>query len=158
MANKEKYVLSKRAFLGHCVMCIVQQAPANMPRKIEKIIYELNKYFRENTRMFALDKFGNQIPETSDFINYPTMAEDEIKKLVDNIVSIKEIEELNLSNNEYKNNVTVDDENRPKFTFYDRYSKEDDDNDFIDLDALTRNIFNGLMHELIEDKEWLENE
>lgn len=52
------------------------------------------------------------------------------------------IRKLNLSKAEYEAGVQVNDPLRSTCRIVDRYSKRDDDNDFIDLDAAIRNISN----------------
>lgn len=148
---ERKYCISRRTFVGNCIGTIVRMAPANKPRKLEIINDKLIAYFRENTKQFAVNKEGQPYPETSEYINYPKMTEEQIKKLINNIVSIKEIEELNLSNYEYNKGVSVNDENRPTWCFVDRYSQQNEDDNFIDLWALTRNIFSAIYNEITED-------
>ena len=62
-------------------------------------------------------------------------------------MEIPEIIDLNLTHIEYSNNVDVNDPSRGKYKFTSVYDVETEEswmNDFIDLDALKRNIINAI--------------
>lgn len=61
------------------------------------------------------------------------------------LFAIPEFQELNLTQIEYDNGVSVDDDSRPEFSFntaYDKYESESWKNDFVDLNAFVRNVVN----------------
>jgi len=112
-----------------------------LPRKIDDIVYKLTElYEREFERIssnFYLKRFKTY-DELHSWLNI-------------NVKSISEIQELNLSQNEYDARVSVDDPDRPKYIFASRYSKPCDPNDdFIDLDAYIGNLTQNLIRENID--------
>jgi hypothetical protein len=63
------------------------------------------------------------------------------------IDQVPEILDWNLSQVEYQRGVKCDDESRPAFTFVSRYDQPSPEDDFIDIDALKRNIAVSLERE-----------
>ena len=59
--------------------------------------------------------------------------------------NIPSIANLNLSKVEREAGIAVDDPSRPKFAFSSRYDRPKAEHDFIDLDALARNVSRTLM-------------
>src|SRR3990167_7513030 len=118
--NKEKmFVFSKRNILGEIANWAVRQSPYHRPDNLEIVLDKFNK-------IIAL------VPE------YPSMSYSQIRELLD---ELKEIPEFMLWN-ERKNG------NQSQYKFTDRYSgKGNPDDDFIDLDALIRNVANSIIRE-----------
>lgn len=119
---------------------LYRMAPGNLPRKIETIMDKLKAQFDKSERFTAT---GN-LPRT-----YVSMGKEEFIRSL--LFAITEFEELNLSQREYETGVQVNDENRPQFNFVTMYSSIPDVDDFVDLDAATRNIAREL--ERIEDSD-----
>ena len=119
--NKQikKFVFSKRNILGEIAHWAVCQSPYHRPDNLEVV----------------LDKFNSIIALVPD---YPTISYAEIRELLE---ELKEIPEFKLWN-ERKNG------NQAQYKFTDRYSgKGNPDDDFIDLDALIRNVANSIVRE-----------
>lgn len=147
--KQPSYIVGSSDFIGTYIKNIVIMAPGFKPRKLDIIIDKLKAYFREETRQFALDINNNPSPDNSIGAKYPHMTEDAISDLVGNAPKkIEEIEELNLSNYEFNNRITVDDPNRSMFGFVGRNFSLKEEHDFIDLDALTRNVFCELIDQV----------
>jgi len=116
---EKKFTFSKRSLLGEIANWAVQQSPYHRPDNLEVV----------------LDKFDKIIAGVPD---YPKLSYGEIKELLD---ELKEIPEVALWN-ERKNG------DKSEYKFVDRYSKEENpDDDFIDLDALIRNVANSIVRE-----------
>ena len=125
--NKEKmFVFSKRNILGEIANWAVRQSPYHRPDNLEIVLDKFNK-------IIAL------VPE------YPTMSYEQIRELLD---ELKEIPEVMLWN-ERKNGRQgmgfsgAGHHDNGDVTFYN--AKADDD--FIDLDALIRNVANSIIRE-----------
>lgn len=119
----------------HLSGAIVSLAPKFKPRKLQEIIDKFICAFR----------YSKDIKQIiSSF--YITCSYNELHDFLKNILmSIPEFQELNLSNKEYENGISVNDPERKSIVLISRYSAElDADDDFIDLDACIQNIVNGL--------------
>ena len=115
----KKFTFSKRNILGEIAHWAVCQSPYHRPENLEVV----------------LDKFNSIILLVPD---YPTMSYGEIRELLD---ELKEIPEFKLWN-ERKNG------NQAQYKFTSRYDgKGNPDDDFIDLDALIRNVANSIVRE-----------
>ena len=123
--------LSERDFLFAVGGQLFDQAPNRQPRNAEKIMEQ------------ARDAFRMQAYKDGDF--YSIRVEGDLEKFVKTILrGIGDFEDLNLSQNEFEKGVKVGDEKRPPYMFTDRYSSVPWRNDFIDLDAFTRNVANKI--------------
>ena len=123
--------LSEREFLFAVGGQLFDQAPNRQPRNAEKIMEQARDAFRERAH------------KDRDF--YSVRVAGGIEKFVKTILlGISEFEDLNLSQNEFEKGVKVDDEKRSPYMFTDRYSSIPWRNDFIDLDAFTRNVANKI--------------
>lgn len=102
----------------------IQQNPFTdrLPRKSDVIMQKLNSFF------------PNVIVEVEDICSF-------VSGLIDNV---PEIREWNLSQFEYEHHVTVDDPNRAPYAFTSSYTTIKPEHDFIDLDALKRNVTRSL--------------
>lgn len=110
-----------------------------IPRKVEIIIDKIGEICSKNFERLS-DGFSYK-----EFDSYNSLE----KWLYENITSIPEIQELNLTPEEYLAEIKVDDPNREHFVFTSAYSKRRDGcDDFMGLDAFTRN----LTHELIKEE------
>jgi hypothetical protein len=75
------------------------------------------------------------------------MSTEELESLCSRAVhEIKIIENLNLSKAERENGIEVNDPSRPPFVGSSRYDKIKEEHDFIDLGALSRNVYMSLMN------------
>lgn len=84
------------------------------------------------------------------------VEKDKVYKFFEDILfSIPEFRDLNLSQIEYENGVSVDGESRPKYNIVTRYDVHDSESwksDFIDLDAFIQNVTR--MFWIIQDSEY----
>lgn len=112
---------------------LFDQAPNRQPRKAEIIMQKVRDDFRKNKRCNNYNEWY-----------YIRLPEKEIYQFIkDMIFSIPEFQELNLSQIEYENGVSIDDENRGEYSFvtrYDKYDSESWKSDFVDLNAFVRNV------------------
>lgn len=122
-------------FVKGFVGCMYEFAPRYLPRKADTIIWKFSQALlnRPDTVHVGNDEFFGIVKT-----NCKTVYGLE-KFLKGILMAIPEFQELNLSENEYEKGVKVDDEDRAKFAFVDRYSTIPWRNDFIDLDALIGN-------------------
>lgn len=129
----ETVLVSERNLMFVIAGQLYDQAPNRQPRKAEIIMRKARDGFRNNERCVNDNEWYNIRIKRDKFYDF----------LKDLLFSIPEFEELNLSEIEYENGVSVDDENRSKFAFTSRYDKYDSETwkrDFIDLDAFMRNV------------------
>lgn len=121
--QNNKIVLSKGYILGEIAHWAVCQSPYHRPDNLETV----------------LDSFNQAISTISD---YPAFSYDEIRELLQ---GLKEIPEF-VAWNERKNG------NQSQDKFTSRFDgKGNPDDDFIDLDALIRNVANSLFREATEN-------
>lgn len=110
-------------------------APNHSPRKIEIVMDKVRNYLKDN--------LNQPIPYDKSFY-CKEFEEDKIYGFIhDMMFSIPEFLEWNLTQIEYEDGISVDDESRPKFCFvsgYDVIEEDDWKNDFIDLDAFVQNV------------------
>ncbi len=119
METEKKFVISKRNILGEIAHWAVCQSPYHRPDNLE----------------IVLDKFNEIIKAVP---NYPTFTYRQLRELLDELKTIPEF----MLWNERKNG------NQAQHKFVDRYSTDENpDDDFIDLDALTRNVANSIARE-----------
>lgn len=124
---EKEFVISKKALLGNIANWSVQQSPYHRPENLE----------------IVLDSFDYEIREKKDYFH---ASYDELIRILD--VGLKKIPEF-LKWNERKNG------NQNEYKFVSRYStNENPDDDFIDLDALIRNVANSIVGDayLVEEK------
>jgi hypothetical protein len=122
----EKDLLSSLAFWS------VKQSPSGIPRNLE----------------IVLDKYKDHIKPYFDKLNKEDLGFIEmdlktLKKFIrGNLITIKEFQEWNLSELELKNGISIDDEGRGEFCnqYITAFDEPDIMYDFIDLDALVRNV------------------
>lgn len=143
--RKESIIIYERDFAYCLAGQLYDQAPGRKPRKADIII---NK---------ALEAF-NQYPTHGKIFgdsNTVSIEKDKVYDFCHEILyNIPEFLELNLSQVEYEKGISVDDENRPKFSFTSMYDIETEDsirNDFIDLDAFVGNVSRKLYN--VRDKD-----
>lgn len=118
-------VISRNRVLGELASWAVQQSPYPVPENIE----------------LALQSFFVIWPHSEDYTEFRDMTALELT-IKDTIVKVPEI----MAWNERRNG------NSNPWQFVSRYSQPDPDNDFIDLDALARNIAMSCWHAAADDK------
>jgi len=124
MPKEKKFLVSKKGLLSEVAKWAVAQSPYHRPDNFEIVLDELD------LRIGAW---------TDDIMGYKKMTYKEIKQFLDKELS--SIPQFMLWN-ERKNG------NQNEHKFVDRYSKDDNpDDDFIDLDALIRNVANSIIRE-----------
>lgn len=131
--RKETMMLSERNIMFCIAGQLYDQAPNRSPRKADIIMQKVLQNFRNDVRTANDNEYRTiRIPKN------------EVEKFIRSLLEpVSEFHELNLSQIEYENNVSVDDENRPKFAFTSAFDKETPDSwkyDFIDLDAFIQNV------------------
>ena len=116
--RKESIIIYERDFAYCLAGQLYDQAPGRKPRKADIII---NK---------ALEAF-NQYPTHGKIFGDSNTVSIEKYKIYDFcheiLYNIPEFLELNLSQVEYEKGISVDDENRPKFSFTSMYDIETED-------------------------------
>lgn len=129
--RKRTIMICEKDLIQAVAGTLFRQAPNCQPRKAEIIMTKVRDSFREKA-------------QNSNEWYTITIEETEYRNFISNLLlSIKEVEELNLSQIEYENGVSVDDENRSKYKFtsaYDVETPESWKSDFIDLDAFVDNV------------------
>jgi len=124
MKKEKQFLVSKNNILSEIAKWAVCQSPYHRPDNLELVLDKLD------LRLGAW---------TDDILGYRKMTYKEIKKFLSK--ELESIPEFMLWN-ERKNG------NQAKYNFTSRYSKkENPDNDFIDLDALIRNVANSIIRE-----------
>lgn len=127
-------------YIYHIVEAVAGQlyrmAPRNRPRDIDKIM----SHVLDEAEKVAVNADTQRTlnMKYSAFSNW----------LTNTLKSCPEFRNLNLSQNEVDKGVSVSDESRPTFAFTSAYDVETKDSwrdDFIDLDAAIRNIFNCIL-------------
>lgn len=113
---------------------LYRMAPGNSPRKIETIMCKLKHEFERHEHSYR------------DYEMLVTVTSIDLVKFIHGLLfKIPEFTELNLSQREYYEGVSVNDENRPQYMFTDAFSNVKEEDDFVDLDAAIRNIANELV-------------
>lgn len=121
---EKQFLVSKRYILSEVAKWAVFQSPYHRPDNLEIVLDKLNEGF---------GKWGN------DNLGFEKFTYKNLKNFLDR--ELKKIPEFLLWN-ERKNG------NQSQYKFTDRYSKDDNpDDDFIDLDALIRNVANSIIRE-----------
>jgi hypothetical protein len=119
--NEKQFLVSKRYILSELAKWAVAQSPYHRPNNLEVVLDKLN------------DGFGKWEKE------YNYFSYKDLKNYLESM--LKTIPEFLLWN-ERKNG------NKSQYKFVDRYSTNNNpDDDFIDLDALIRNIANSIIRE-----------
>lgn len=128
---------------------IYRSHPYHKPENIDKIVDKFLNYYRnyddggsKNNR-FKLLEFKS--------------CDDFYKWLKDFLLDIKEFRQLNISKRLKEKGVDdIDDKRNKGIRFIDRYTIEDEDSaydDFIDLDACIRNIYNDIINNIEKDSD-----
>lgn len=129
--RKETIRISERDLMFVVAGQLFDQAPNRQPRKAEIIMHKLR------------DAFRSEANNDNEYYTVTIEPDNLYNWLKDKLFSILEFQELNLTQQEYENGVSVDDDSRPEFAFttrYDVYDSESWRNDFVDLDAFIRNV------------------
>jgi len=117
------------------------KAYPTLPRKIDAICEKATEIYKREFEKIGGDFYYRAFATYDELLNW----------LKEHILPIPEIQELNLSKNEFDAGITVDNPDRPAFAFTSRYSPAiPEDDDFMDLDAFIRNLAHDLMRENIE--------
>jgi len=136
------WLINNKDLIACCVyQGIVCKTWPTLPRKLDVIVDQLRRVcewtFERMSDDFYLKEFNSY---------------DELRSwLKDHLLAIPEIEEMNLSDEEYARGVQVEDEGRAYYAFSDRYSPPcPAAEDFVDLDAYVRNVCHDLLRQQIE--------
>lgn len=126
MEREKKIRVSERQLLGSLAKWAVAQSPYHRPDNLEKVLDTLH----EATK--------------NDFVESYVVTFNDTKQLVGFLnVQLKSIPEL-AAWNERKNG------NQAPYAFVSRYDSPSPDDDFIDLDALIRNVANEIIGEQLD--------
>lgn len=142
--RKETIRVNERDLMFVIAGQMFEQAPNRQPRKSEIIMQKLR------------DSFRAEAHNENEFYSIAIEPNDLYAWLKDILFSIPEFQELNLTQEEYEQGISVDDEERPKFTFTTRYDVYDYDSwrkDFIDLDAFVQNVHRRLLLVIWSDQD-----
>ena len=142
--RKEVFCLYERDLMKTVGGQLFDQAPNREPRKAETIMKKLRDSFREKAY------------NDNEWYSWNIPAEELYETVEKLLKDIPEFRDLNLSQIEYENGVSVDDEDRPKYSFssrYDVYDKDSWKDDFVDLDAFVRNVVLNLKREKIANED-----
>lgn len=157
------------------------QAPNNTPRHAMLIMKRVKELFRKdaevdnewwsltlpikepNTNCAAIylsEEENLNIEEVlsiSEKIFKETDDDNNLYTYIDKLLkSIPEFRDLNLSQEEYENNISVDDPDRSKYSFHTRYDIINPDSwrgDFVDLDAFVQNVVHKLIKTINNDED-----
>ncbi len=128
--NNYMVIVSLGDFVNYTMGEIYYLAPNHNPRGISEI------------REAIISRFMNGCKQIGDDFFYHEIALKDLYKFISDILMpIEKFRELNLSQREFDNGIKVDDEERDKFTFTDRYTSIPEYDSFVDLDACIQNIF-----------------
>jgi hypothetical protein len=133
--RKETISISERSLMFCIAGQLYDQAPARLPRKADTIMQKVREKIR--SEFFNDNEYYSLRIGSDDLYKY-------VEKL---LKDIPEFRDLNLTQIEFENGISVDDENRPKYHFTSRYDIETSESwktDFIDLDAFIRNVVNRI--------------
>lgn len=145
MTNNYWLCVSLDTFIDYTVGEIYHLAPYHKPRFIDEIVDEIITRFKIGCKQIGRDFFYHEI-ELKD-----------LRKFIESILMpIDKFRDLNLSQNEYEQGISVDDESRPKFHFSSAYNSTPEADDFVDLDACIGNIFCKYEHSAYRD--WMYGE
>ena len=117
-------------FIKYTIGEIYYLAPNHKPRAIDEITAEIIARFKDGCEQVGDDFFFHNV-ELKDLKQF----------ISDILMPIDKFRELNLSQREVDAGIGVDDDERDKFTFVDRYTSIPEYDNFIDLDACIQNIF-----------------
>lgn len=135
--RKETILINERDLMFVVAGQLYDQAPNRQPRKADEIMLAMRDNFRNDARCNNDNEFYSIRVETDKVYDF-------LKSM---LFSISAFHELNLSQIEFDNGVSVDDETRGEFAITTRYDVHDPETwkrDFIDLDAFVRNVCNRL--------------
>ncbi len=127
--------ISLNEFIRCSIGEIYVLAPKYNPRHIDEILQGIIENFKKDCKHVG-----------SDFFYHEVEIQNLTKFVKDILFPIQKFRDLNLSTNEYRQGISVDDENRSQFAFVSRYNTISEDDDFIDLDACIRNIVDSLYY------------
>lgn len=134
-------VISGSELVGQIVYVgITCKSYPTLPRKLDIIIGRVTALYKEQFTKMHEDFYYKNFDSYQEIINW----------LTETILPIPEIQELNLSEQEFCAGVTVEDESRDEMFLMSRYSfapRESDD--FIDLHAFIRNIAQNLIRNML---------
>ena len=135
--ESKSIVVSKSAILASLAYCAIKQSPYERPANLEAALDAVSKKIDE-LKLFASDR-------KQSYDSYNSFTCKELQEIIGAIVHIvPEVAIWNVTKVEQDNGITSpDDPNRSvKMSFVSRFSITDADKDFIDLDALSRNVIN----------------
>ena len=132
MNDEKKFLVSKQQILSEVARNAVASSPYHRPDNLEVVLDKLNEGLREWSR-----KNCGETDWYKGLLGYKEFTYKKLKNFLEE--ELKKIPEFLLWN-ERKNG------NQAPFRFTSRYSKDDNpDDDFIDLDALIRNVANDII-------------
>jgi hypothetical protein len=138
--NVMNLVISKVDILSALSYCSIRQSPYDFPKNLEKALVAASK---------KLDEFFGE-HEKSSISSYKMVSIKEIRELLKDLVfNIPEISIWNVTQIESDKGITGpnDPKRTVKYSFVGRGIHTNADEDFIDLDALRRNMENMIVYD-----------
>lgn len=130
-----RILITENDMLSSLAFWAISQCPTHIPRKFEIVL----KTFKEEIRK----KFDDY---DKDFYYYDFDSQIEIEKwLYETLFKIEEFKQWNLSENEFNNGISIDNPNRKNMALESSYDVIDPKDNFIDLNALVRNMSKHLV-------------
>ncbi len=128
-------LVSRKQLISEIARFGIAQCSKLLPFELEQTLQDINKEMAATPKFKKADKSNHGYAEFDDCYNLN-------KYLSHVLLMVPRFEKWNLTPHEYKKGVDPNSEERPKFSFTDSYTKVDAEHDFIDLDALIRNVAN----------------
>jgi hypothetical protein len=137
-------IFSEKDLMGQLANWSIKMSPNVIPNNLEKVLIDFQDHINPYFEKLKPEEFK--------------LMEMDLKKLKKfihgNLITIKEFKEWNLSNYEKNLNKNYNDKDRNNYRIISKFDKVDNYFDFIDLDALIRNI----AWSIYEENEKFENE
>lgn len=143
-------VITKSDILSALSFCAIKQSPYNYPHDLTDVLNDVNNYI-DSSNFFKTS-------EKKQTLSYRQVDIELVKNLIKDCIFKTSASKWNITKVELDNGIEKHDDPKRsvKFAFVDRYgSYQKADNDFIDLDALERNVRYMVLNEnadYIEEK------
>lgn len=148
MEEVKKILITKSEILACIAYCAIKQSPYTIPQNLEQALLDAEKYIDEKRIFLSTEKKQTK--------SYKEIKEDELYPIIKDICyNVHEITKWNISKRELDMGITDWQSDDRSVRFSAVFCGEDNkgnlhmsyppaDRDFIDLDALVRNVTNKL--------------
>lgn len=138
--ENKSLIFSEKDLIGQISNWAIKMSPNIIPDNLEKVLVDFQDHINPYFERLKLEEF-----------RLMEMTLKELQRFIHgNLITIKEFKEWNLSNYEKKLNINYNDKNRDKFKIVSKFDKLDEFYDFIDLDALVRNVSHSIYDQNIK--------